>query len=577
MLGIARKHWNWLDGAVLPVAAALMHAAWVHPLLDLFLRDPATGIRTPGLAFGLCLVMLAAGLVVGRLTKPGWTGVVVACLGGLATTALVLYWVIRVLWHQADLASAFRADRLAANPEGSLMWIPILVAVICLAFLWWRGVHLARVGCENLATSFTLGVCILIGLLFLALVLPLSSQLEAARASGSHLRYLLVYLAEGLAPLSLLICGMALLGTLLLIGFSAALGEMAADLVEWTIPVGLLSLGLLLPVPLPPQALFGPLLLFIASGLTALSLVRVSTTLHVQESQAGVRLRVDRHWVTIAIGIMVVIVLVGLLSGRLLGPAFFELRRLASLLRWPALGWTMDLGPSGQLGRASPVPAVEESSPGFEGFLELVLTVGIALTIITLFAKRRWLARLLSAVLGHPRPPAPESVTERRESVFSWSLLWDQLRALWGGLRKPPPPPLFVALDPSGDPRRAIRQIYQDLLARAIALDLPRSKGETPTAYVRTLSRLCPHEVSSLQILTLAYSIARYGAMPPTPEQVRAAQDAHARITLALKTCSGVSWVTQAQGAVKGSSWAPAPLGRNMARGRLERETRAGV
>ncbi len=551
MLGIARKHWNWLDGAVLPVAAALMHAAWFHPLLDLFLRDPATGIRTPGLAFGLCLVMLAAGLVVGRLTKPGWAGVVVTCLGGLATTALVLCWVIRVLWHQPDLVSVFQADRLAANPEVSLMWIPILVAVICLAFLWWRGVHLARVGCENLAQSFTLGVCILIGLLFLALMLPLSSQLQTARASGSHLRYLLVYLAEGLAPLSLLIGGIAFLGTLLLIGFSAALGEVAADLMEWTIPVGLLSLALLLPVPLPPQALFGPLLLFIASGLTALSLVRVSTTLHVQESRVGVRLRVDHHWVTIAIGIMVVIVLVGLLSGRVLGSAFFELRRLASLLHWPALGWTMDLGPFGQLGRASPASAIEEPSPSFEGFLELVLMVGIALTIITLLAKRHWLARLLSAVLGYPRPSAPESVTERRESIFSWSLLWDQLRALVGGLRKSPP--LFVTLDPSEDPRRAIRQIYQDLLARAIALDLPRRKGETPTAYVRTLSRLCPHEVSSLQILTLAYSIARYGAIPPTPEQVRAAQDAHARITLALQARSGASWVTQAQGAAKGS------------------------
>ena len=552
MLGIAHKHWNWLDGVLLPVAAALMHAAWFHPILDLFLRDPATGIRTPGLAFGLCLAMLAVGLVVGRLVSPGWTGVVVAFLGGVAVTALVLRWVIRVFWHQADLVSVIRADQLAAKSDMDMGWIPVLVALICLAFLWWRGVHLARVGCENLARSFTLGVCILVGLLFLALVLPLSSQLQAAKASGIHLRYLFVYLAEGMAPLGLLIFGIATLGTLLLIGFSFALGEVAADLMEWTIPVGLLSLALLSSESLPPGGLLGPLLLFIASGLTALSLVRVSETLRVQESQAGVRLRVDRHWVSIAIGIMVVIVLVGVLSGRLLSPAFFELRRLLASLRWPTIDWSMSPGRPGQLGRASPEPAVEGSAPGFEAFQQLVLIVGIALTIITLLAKRRWLARLLSAALGFPQPNTPDGIIERRESVFSWRLLWDQLRALMGGLRKPPPVSFFVELDPSGDPRGAIRQIYQDLLARALALDLPRSKSETPTAYVRKLWRLCPHELSSLQILTLTYTIARYGAMPPTLEDVRAAQDAHARIALALQARTGASWTIQARAAAEG-------------------------
>jgi hypothetical protein len=552
VLEIARKHWNWLDGVLLPVAAALMHAAWFHPLLDLFLRDPVTGIRTPGLAFGLCLAVLATGLIVGRLAGPGWTGLVVALLGGMAVTALVLRWVIRVFWRQADLVSVLRTDQLATGPDRGLGWIPVLVALICLAFLWWRGVHLARVGCENLAQSFTLGVCILVGLLFLALLLPLSSQLESAKASGIHERYLLVYLAEGMAPLGLLIFGISTLATVLLIGFSFALGEVAADLMEWTVPVGLLSLALLSPDSLAPTGLLGPLLLFIASGLTALSLVRVSETLHAQESQAGIQLRVDRHWIAIAVGIMVIIVLVGVLSGRLLGPAFFELRRLVALLRWPTVNWPTGLSRPGQLSRAAPTTDVVGTSPGFEGFVQLVLLLGIALTIVTLFAKRRWLARLVAAVLGFPQPSTPDGVTERRESVFSWRLLWDQLRALMGGLHKRSPVSFFVELDPSGDPRGAIRQIYQDLLARAMALDLPRHKGETPAAYVRRLSWLCPHELSSLQLLTMAYTIARYGAAPPTAEDVRAARDAHARIALALRARAGTSRVVHAQAAAKG-------------------------
>jgi len=269
----------------------------------------------------------------------------------------------------------------------------------------------------------------------------------------------------------------------------------------------------------------------------------MSRTLRVQESQSGIRSHIDRHWVTIAIGIMIIIVLGGLLSGRLLSPAFFELRKLASLVHWPTLHGLAGLGRLTSPERTPPPPAGEQSTPGFDAFLALVLVAGFVLALITLFVKRHWLANLLSAILGYGSPNPGEQVTERRESIFSWNLLWDQLRMLLQGMRRPPPPPVFVELGPGEDPRRAIRQIYQDVLAWAMARDLPRRKSETPTAYVGTLSRLCPQEVSSLQILTLAYIMARYGALPPTLEQLQAAQEAYVRIALALQVSPSVPGV----------------------------------
>ena len=62
MLGTAWKRWNWLDEGLIPLAGALMTAAWGYPLFAAFLRDPKTGTLVAGYSFWLCLTILIAGL-----------------------------------------------------------------------------------------------------------------------------------------------------------------------------------------------------------------------------------------------------------------------------------------------------------------------------------------------------------------------------------------------------------------------------------------------------------------------------------------------------------------------------------
>ena len=52
MLGTILKRWNWLEEGLLPLAATLMHAAWVYPLFSSVNLGPYTrsrpGTRSPG-------------------------------------------------------------------------------------------------------------------------------------------------------------------------------------------------------------------------------------------------------------------------------------------------------------------------------------------------------------------------------------------------------------------------------------------------------------------------------------------------------------------------------------------------
>ena len=549
MLGTVWKRWNWLEDGLIPLAATLMYAAWAYPLFALFVQDFSTGTKNPGFTFWLCLGILLGGAVAGRLASQNRMGAVIVVVGGLAAVLVSL--LLTVPAGGADLPAwvAGILDRVEQGREGEVVPVPMLVA-ICAALLWWRGVRVATAEHNETTGSFVVGVTALGGLLVLAAVLPSAPSVAAQRSRS---------LTGTMAPLAFLLSIPLAAGFALLSRF---LGGWAFTASQLALVIGLLLLATVLPSGPPPEALIGWILLFLASGLATLSLASVLRALREQERRIGVRLRVDRYWLMTMLSVVVSVLLVGLLAGQVLAPATFiralswirpiwdfVLRILLLIIFVFAYLFFSLLEPllaamEGRPRQANPRPwmsplepqALEEVArepikipPIFGQIMQAVLILG-AIGLVG------WIFFLAVQRQGKGAALAPDDVLETRETILSVDLLRSQIQGLFDGFRRARPTPLFLEPGPPGDPRRIVRELYQKVLAQAIELKLPRKKGQTPSAYQHTLLYLCREEQSSLETLTRAYVIARYGVSPPTREQVQAAQEAFGRIDAAFQT-----------------------------------------
>lgn len=529
------KRWNWLDDGLIPLAAVLMHAAWIYPLFVLYLRAPDTGAPFPRFSFLLCAGLLAGGAVVGRVASGRRMGWVIATAGGLLATLATLF-----------------ATALPAGAVSPVLVVPSpLVVVVFAVVAWWRGLCVARCREGREATgAFIVGVVALSGLLVLALLLPSDPQAEVD-ALGSSLRLLVSCLVPSL-----------LFGTILAAfleflahgedGWGRVLGQVAVVL-------GLLSVGLVLPFGPSRAAALSWVLLFMFSGLAALALRNISRTLREQTRRSGRPARVERYWVFTALSTVAGLLLLGAAIGIGLAPdatlgALVRLRpvwvfvvRVVFYITLPfaylffgliepwlpgILNW-LSVDPSRlrgawwrPQGAEEPMAEAAEDLPVLYTLTQVLLALAAIAAVVLLFC--------LAMRHGRRTLEQKSGVVERRETVLSAGLLKSQLAALFDRLRRPPRHPLFVDPGPLGDPRRAIREMYQQVLAGAMALNAPRRAGETPQAYVDTLLHLCPGQRGALEALTGAYVQARYSLSSLSQAQVSSARDAFAHIDAAL-------------------------------------------
>jgi hypothetical protein len=352
----------------------------------------------------------------------------------------------------------------------------------------------------------------------------------------------------------------SLFGAVVLAALSRSLGERAMVLSQLLLTIGLLFLALILPVGPSAAELGGWLLLFLASGLATLALHGVLHALHEQARRTGIRLRVDRYWAMTVLGVVAVVLALGMIIGQiiapetlagvfgLLKPIWTTLTQILMLLLYvlaylffgllePLLAGIQNR-PSRPVSRPFESPLDPESMEELGGepiqippilgqIIQAVLILG-AIALVAWFFVR--------AVKRKKREVrVQDDVVETRETILSLDLVRSQLRGLFGGLRGDRTPPPFLDPGAPGDPRRTVRELYQRLLARGAELNVPRAAEETPNAYQQTLLSLCEDERQSLETLTLAYEVARYGLAPPTPGQVQSAQDAFAHIDTALQ------------------------------------------
>lgn len=119
---------------------------------------------------------------------------------------------------------------------------------------------------------------------------------------------------------------------------------------------------------------------------------------------------------------------------------------------------------------------------------------------------------------------------EERESLWSWSGLADDLRALLGRLRNPfgGAEGLRAALArlAGADPASRIRRSYIRLLLAGEAHERPRTPPQTPREYEPTADTMIPTAARPIATLTGAYERARYHPTTTTDADADAAERA---------------------------------------------------
>ncbi len=472
-------HLSWLDDVLIPLSVALMQATCIAPILSAILRDPSTHIQRTGFVFWLCLGVILAGAAVARLAQRNSLGAVIVVVGAVAAISVSLMVVIP---PEATDLDAWLGQVLELFTWGEQNNLPTsLVVVVFVVFMWWRGLRTVQISHSHVLAVFLIGMVVQLILLFA--------------------------------------------------GFKRA------------------SVN-----PVESWRLMGQVILFFLASLSAFAFYQISYTLREQQRKTGVHIHFDRYWLTLIVGASLVILAAALLVGQVVSPDHIGfLRPLWVLIRQifllilfvfaylffaligPLLEGIAPQRPAGLQTLESFVSpqSLEEMEQGaaasippiwFQIFQTVLIIAAIGLVVwllIRTLRKRKTVEEL------------EEGVVESRESVLSWDLVRDQIENLFDQLRRRPDDP-FLNAGPAGDPRRLIREMYQKVLSQAAALERPRSRGQTPRAYVETLATLCPQERESLHTLTEIYIVARYHTEPLTAGHVTQAQEAFARIDAAL-------------------------------------------
>jgi hypothetical protein len=161
------------------------------------------------------------------------------------------------------------------------------------------------------------------------------------------------------------------------------------------------------------------------------------------------------------------------------------------------------------------------NSPGFQIAVRGALT---AVVLIAIFVAVIW-AIYRSGLLSR------RNFEETRESIASRALLIDQLKHLLNRLRRKREIDRGMYLPLNGnDPRRAVRQAYQEFLEWARIRIRARAPYQTPSLYAQRLGSLSEAQQEPVGRLTALYLRARYGRDEITPDDAQSAQSALVRL-----------------------------------------------
>ncbi len=487
--------WRWPSDITLPLLLALLRLCWLWPWIQILHRWLAPSYKPALLSPWLIVGLSLGGTATARwaltrrrsLTEARvWVSSV-----GIGVIILLLWWQFaRAQYPLWNLRWVIQLGQTLAHWGDEVP--PPFIALLAAAYLWLRGVLDGRrpLMHEDVWGAFASGF------LTLALLLLLGTVDPRGLPAGTE-RWMLAFFAVGMTALALSSLEIA-----------RRTGRLAAQVQlrlnrYWLISVfsvilGLLGLGLLLSAILTPD--------IVARALSWTSIIL---------NAIGFVL----YYVLLVVSYVFFLILTPLINwlhsllGSTESPEPMELpdfqRQLEEIQR--------------NSGTAIP-PAVAETMRWL-GVIGLILVIGLAFAL----ALRRFIGN------------GQEEVEETRELILSRDLLQEQLSALWQRwlqrFRRAPQAVLEPFLPLEGEPstRRIIRALYQSLLATARERGHPRVRAQTPIEYQHMLSAKLPGSQAPLSTITREYIQARYGADPPTDEQVERVREAWERLQALLR------------------------------------------
>lgn len=202
-------------------------------------------------------------------------------------------------------------------------------------------------------------------------------------------------------------------------------------------------------------------------------------------------------------------------------PIFLLLELLINLLHslFPSNG--RQVPPAAPRPRNLNLPPQTIAAPLIVPFVKILLPILLAIVVILFI---RWIVRRPR----HVRIITGRRIVELHESLWSWTLFWSQLKALFLSLfrrffpQRAAGEGLQIATEANEtEPAvRSIREIYRALLKHAATRGYPRRKDETPYEFRQRLDEKTPLAEPQLAVVTEAYTITRYGAIVPDEAEV---------------------------------------------------------
>ncbi len=494
--------WNWLSGAMLPLAMAVLRVCWLWPWLEL-----ARTWLAPTYQGALLPVPLIAGLPLGGMAMARWATTnlkgfrsplslwrarLVVAGGGLAIIALVLWWQFyHTQYRLWDVRWAGALSLELVHWDNAVP--PPLITLLAVAYLWLRGMLDGRRPLlhDDIWGAFTTG--------FIALVLFIvAATTERDRPPAGIDRLVLLFFVAGMAALALS-------------SLEAARGpgqpaQMQVKLNRyWLISIlfviaGLLGLGLALSALIAPED--------VARALDWM----------------GVILNMLGRLLYTLLSILTYLLFL------ILYPLVLALVSLAQWL-WALLGAVLPLSP----------PQMPELEHMLERMSKGAMTVPEELRWVGLIGLLLLIGLAFALALQRFQIGVEEGIEETREVIFSSNLLRDQLSALWRRwLRRlhgliPVISNPFLSLEDEIHTRRAIRAIYQALLAAARGRGWPRRRSQTPIEYRHELGDELTDARDALETITDGYMQARYAWTSPSMAQVERVRRAWEQIQTAIR------------------------------------------
>jgi hypothetical protein len=287
-------------------------------------------------------------------------------------------------------------------------------------------------------------------------------------------------------------------------------------------------------------------------GLSVIALVHAQT-LH---RRAATRQPITLSWLVALAAPMIAIVGLGLLLAADVAPLLNVALHVlvdGALLLWRALlwlgawivwlfAWLSHLFPSAPPDQSHPDAApAHHPSPSMrypEWHLAIAANPMPAYVLLGLLAVALGLL-FLRLLLRRPSLDQPDGVAEQRDSLWSWRLFGEQLRALWDALRGRVARPRdalggwaadVFASRPLAPEALDIRLIYRRLLRWAGDRGLHRRPGTTPQELLRAMVIARPELQAPLTLITRRYEEARYGGAEIAGEALAESAAAEARI-----------------------------------------------